>query len=98
MPIVAKYYLGRAFSDLNWLLTFRETYNGIAFYSPTEANALVYLDASLTELVGVYGSLVYALTIPREYRGYSIVHLKILNILVVSKIWKEKKKDTVQPA
>ena len=75
------------FADLNWFLTFLDTYNGTTYYKITEQDAQVHLDASLTGLSGIYGSLVYALTIPRGYRDYSIVHLEILNILVVCKIW-----------
>ena len=75
------------FADLNWFLTFLDTYNGTTYYKVTEQDAQVHLDASLTGLGGIYGSLVYALPIPRGYRDYSIVHLEILNILVACKIW-----------
>ena len=75
------------FADLNWFLTFLDTYNGITYYKITEQDAQVYLDASLTGLGGVYGSFVYALPIPKGFRDYSIVHLEILNILVACKIW-----------
>ena len=75
------------FANLNWFLTFLDTYNGTTYYKVTEQDAQVHLDASLTGLGGIYGSLVYALTIPRGYRDYSIVHLEILNILVACKIW-----------
>ena len=75
------------FADLNWFLTFLDTYNGITYYKITDQDAHVYLDASLTGLGGVYGSFVYALPIPRGFRDYSIVHLETLNILVACKIW-----------
>ena len=75
------------FADLNWFLTFLDTYNDTTYYNITEQDAQVYLDASLTGLGGVYGSFVYTLQIPRGFRDYSIVHLEILNILVACKIW-----------
>ena len=75
------------FTDLNWFLTFLDTYNGTTYYTVTEQDAQVHLDASLTGLAGIYGSLVYALPIPRGSCDYSIFHLEILNILVACKIW-----------
>ena len=75
------------FANLDWFLTFLDTYNGTTYYKVTEQDAQVYLDASLTGLRGIYGSFVYALPIPRGFHDYSIVHLEILNILVACKIW-----------
>ena len=75
------------FVDLNWFLTFLDTYNGTTYYKVTEQDAQVRLDASLTGLGGIYSSLVYALPIPRGFHDYSIIHLEILNILVACKIW-----------
>ena len=75
------------FANLNWFLTFLDTYNGTTYYNITEQDAQVYLDASLIGLGGVYGSFVYTLPIPRGFCDYSIVHLEILNILVACKIW-----------
>ena len=75
------------FTDLNWFLTFLDTYNGTTYYKITEQDTQVYLNASLTGLGGVYGSFVYTLPIPRGFHDYNIVHLEILNILVACKIW-----------
>ena len=48
------------FANLNWL-TFLDTYNGTTYYKVTKQGAQVHLDASLTGLGGIYGSLVSAL-------------------------------------
>ena len=48
---------------------------------------LVHLDACLTGLGSAYGSMVYALPIPKGYMDYNIAHLEILNIMVALKVW-----------
>ena len=75
------------FSDLNWFRTFLRSYNGMTYYDTRNIDAQVHLDAYLAGLGGAYNSMVYALPIPKDYQGYTIVHLEILNILVACKIW-----------
>ena len=38
-------------------------------------------------LGGSYDNYVYALSIPKSFRGYNIAHLEILNVVVALKIW-----------
>ena len=33
--------------------------------------------------------MVYSLSVPKNYKNYSIVHLEALNIVVASKVWAE---------
>ena len=47
----------------------------------------MFLDASLQGLGGVFKDMICALPLPRGFRGYSIVQLEILNIVVALKIW-----------
>ena len=75
------------FSDLNWFCTFLYSYNGSIYYDTRNIDAQVHLDACLTGLGGAYNSMVYALPIPKDYQGYTIVHFEILNIVVACKIW-----------
>ena len=41
-----------------------------------------YLDASLTGLGGAYNDLVYALSIPRGFQAYDVVHLEMVYVIV----------------
>ena len=45
------------------------------------------LDASLTGLGGCFKDFVYAITLPLLFGQYSIVHLEMLNVMVVLKVW-----------
>ena len=74
-------------SDLAWLNYFLPHYNGVMYYNQTHCHSEVHLDACLTGLGGAYGSMVYALPIPRGYINYNIAHLEILNIVVALKVW-----------
>ena len=38
-------------------------------------------------LGGQYGAMVYMLPIPSHFKGYDIVHLEMVNIIVAAKIW-----------
>ena len=50
-------------------------------------HAEIHLDASLTGLGAIFDNMVYSLPIYRNYMGYNIVQLEILNILVACKVW-----------
>ena len=75
------------FRDLAWFRVFLSQYNGVTYYDHSFSRIPVHLDACLTGLGGKFGSMVYALPIPLGFKGYSIVHLEILNIVVAAKIW-----------
>ena len=75
------------FKNLHWFLALLNQYNGVTFYDNKKPSESVHLDASLTGLGGVYGQVVYALDIPKDYMNYSIVHLEILNIMVARTIY-----------
>ena len=66
------------FQDLNWFNTFLQQFNGVIYYDHTQSGTQVHLDASLTGLGGAYNSMVYSLLISKDYKNYSIVHLKLL--------------------
>ena len=61
-------------------------YNGVTYYDQTFSLIPVPLDACLTGLGGQFGSMVYALPIPLGFKGYTIVHVKILNIVVAATV------------
>ena len=69
------------FRDLNWFNVFHSQYNGVTFYDNLPCNAEIHLDAS------PFDNMVYSLPIERNYMGYNIVQLEILNILVACKVW-----------
>ena len=74
-------------SDVAWFNYFLPHYNGVTYYDQTHCHSEIHLDASLTGLGGAYGSMVYALPIPKGYMSYNIAHLEILNIVVALKVW-----------
>ena len=75
------------FRDLHWFNVFLSQYNGVTFYDNLTCNAEIHLDASLTGLGAIFDKMVYSLPIERNYMGYNIVQLEILNILVACKVW-----------
>ena len=75
------------FRYLNWFVVFLEQYNGVTFYDNRPLNYTIYLDASLTGLGGTFKNMVYALSLPLNFRDYNIVHLKILNLVVAFRVW-----------
>ena len=79
--------------DLKWFNTFLLQFYGITFYDNAPTQATVFLDASLQGLGGIFQDMVYTLPLPRGFRGYSIVHLEILNIVVALKLWAPLWKD-----
>ena len=89
-------HLGAGFlRDLNWFNTFLLQFNGVTFFDYKEPDHTVYLDACLTGFGGVFANKIYALHIPLAFKNYTIVHLKILNIVVALKIWGDIWKNQV---
>ena len=81
--------------DLRWFSRFLDKYNGVSMYNHRKIDHVIELDACLDGLEGVWKTYVYHLPIPRHYLGLTIVHLKMVNIMVALKIfgpfWATKK-------
>ena len=79
------------FQNLNWLLTFLPSFNGISkiFNSPIPDNNQLFIDACLTGVGGIWGHRVYAAPIPQFQQDFhpSITHLEMLNLLVALRLW-----------
>ena len=75
------------FKDLRWFNTFLQVYNGVTMYQVTPLFEDIHLDASLTGLGGQFKNYVYSIAIPRDYMGYNIAHLEMLNVVVALKVW-----------
>ena len=81
--------------DLHWFATFLPKYNGVSLYDRRPIDMALHLDACLTSFGGRCGQFVYHLPITRGFRNWTIVHLEMVNILLVMRlfanIWAEKK-------
>ena len=75
------------FRDLVWFQTFLNSYNGITIYDIKPLKIRIYFDACLQGLGGYYDNFVYAIPIPKGFKGYNIVHLEMLNVFVAIKVW-----------
>ena len=75
------------FRDLNWFNVFLSQCNGVTFYDNLTCQSEIHLDASLTGLGAVFDNMIYSLPFEKNYMGYNIVQLEILNILVACKVW-----------
>ena len=73
--------------DLRRFLTFLPDFNGVALYDHKRVPFQVHLDACLHGLGGVFHNLVYHVPIPPGFCNLNIVHLQMINILVVSKLF-----------
>ena len=73
--------------DLNWFTKFLPQFNGTAFFNHCPVHMTIELDACLVGLGAICMNQVYAITIPKNYENYSIVHLEMLNILVALRVW-----------
>ena len=73
--------------DINWFQKFLSTFNGVTFFDQRQVDGTIELDASLQGLGAVWGSQIYALSIPLGYLNFQIVHLEMLNILVALRAW-----------
>ena len=74
------------FQHLVWFQTFLKSYNGITIYGIKPLNTRIYLDACLQGLGGCYNNFVYTIPIPKGFKGYDIVHLEMLNVVVALKV------------
>ena len=68
--------------DLAWFAKFLPLYNGINLHDHKPIQDTLELDACLAGLGGRVGSHVYHLPLDRGYKGCTIVHLEMVNILV----------------
>ena len=87
----ARIYLDEEFhKDIAWFLEFLPTFNGITYFKKLEvdSNQILFLDASLTGLGGVWRHRVYATPV-RQIPGFNltIVHLEMLNVLIALWLW-----------
>ena len=73
--------------DVKWFAKLAHTFNGTAFFKHEKIQGDIELDASLQGLGAKCGKFVYAISIPRGYENYNIVHLEMLNILVALRTW-----------
>ena len=73
--------------DINWFQKCLPTFNGVTFFDQRQVDGAIELDASLQGLGAVWGSQIYALSIPLGYLNFQIVHLEMLNILVALRAW-----------
>ena len=80
--------------DLNWFLTFLNSYNGVTIYDIRPISGQIYLDACLTGLGGSFKNMVYTIPLPVGFENYSIVHLEMVNIVAALKIWGPMWRDT----
>ena len=64
------------------------TYNGVSLYDHKPIRVTVELDAGLTGFGGHCGCYVYHLPIVRGFMNWSIVHLEMVNILIVIRLFK----------
>ena len=55
--------------------------------------AELHLDVSLTGMGGIFDNQCYVLPIPKKNQNYSIVHLEMINILVMFKVWAYQWRD-----
>ena len=74
--------------DLRWFANFLPTYNGVSLYNHKPIHATLELDACLTGFGGRCGRYVYQLPIVRDFMNWSIVHLKMGNILIAIRLFK----------
>ena len=73
--------------DLRWFLNFLPDFNGVALYDHKKVAFQVHLDACLQGLGDVFSNLVYHVPIPLEFSNLNIVHLEMINIVVVLKLF-----------
>ena len=73
--------------DLIWFKTFLASYNGVTFYDVRPLQDQIHLDACLTGLGGAFTNMVYFIPIPKDYLGYNIAHLEMINVVVAFKVW-----------
>ena len=73
--------------DLRWFQRFLPLDNGVSMYDHKQLDHQVHLDTCLKGLGGVCQNMVYHIAIPLGFKGLTIVHLEMLNILVAVKLF-----------
>ena len=73
--------------DVQGLTKFAQTFNGTAFFKHDNFQGDIELAASLQGSGAKCGKYVYAISIPRGYENYNVVHLEMLKILVPLRTW-----------
>ena len=73
--------------DLKWFASFLKQFNDVVYYDFRPIQAELHLSACLIGLGRIFDNQCYVLPIPSNFNEYSIVHLKMLNIVVALKVW-----------
>ena len=73
--------------DLNWFKEFVPIFNGTGFFVHNQIHYETELDACLQGIGARWGNRVYASKNPTEYDNMTIVHYKMLNIMVALRTW-----------
>ena len=73
--------------DLRWFANFLPHYNGTSLYDHRPVDVTLELDACLTGFGGRSGDLVYHLPIVKGFSNWTIVHLKMVNILLAVRLF-----------
>ena len=76
--------------DLRWFSKFLPAYNGVSLYDHRPIDVTLELDACLTGLGGRSGNFIYHLPIAKGFRNWTIVHLKMVNILLAVRVFRRQ--------
>ena len=76
--------------DLRWFQSFLPQFNGVAFFDHPKIHGEISLDTSLVGLGAIFQNEVYVIPLHKGFLGMDIVHLEMLNILVATRVWKNK--------
>ena len=75
------------FRDLNWVRIFLKNYNGVTIYNVKPLHEHMHIDASLLSLGGQFKNMVYSIPLPKDFMGYNITQLEMVNEIVALKVW-----------
>ena len=73
--------------DLNWFAKLLPKFNGVSFFDKRPVKATIELGDSLTGLGARFDQFVYALPLSGALCDMGIVHLEMINILLVLRLW-----------
>ena len=73
--------------DIRWFIQFLARYNGTSYFDHKPPSHVTELDACLVCLGGRLKKFVYHLSVVKHYKNLSIVHLEIIIILVVIRVF-----------
>ena len=79
--------------DLLWFLKYLQSSNGVIHFCKDPVSYVVHVDATLSQIGGVWGTHVYAATIPFE--NLPITRCKMYNIVIAAKLWGHEWKNKV---